>query len=75
MIERYRIVIRNSGLREYDRKQVEYVFESSSAKDAIRRVKKVYYNADRNNKRISYYAKQFLEAVAISAETDLMESK
>jgi len=75
MRERYKIVIRNNGLREYDREQVKYVFESSSAKDAVRRVKCVYTNAERNGRRISYYAKQFLEAVAISAETDIAEVK
>ena len=55
--------------------QSDIVFESTSPKDAIRRVSKVYSLCERNNVRISYYAKQFLEALAISAETDLHEVK
>ena len=52
-------------------KKVKYVFEASSAKDAIRREKRVYKNVEDSGVRLSYYAKQFLEAVAISAETDM----
>ena len=74
-LQRYQLTLRNHGLRDYDVEKVKYVFESSSAKDAIRRVEKVYSLCEKNNIRISYYAKQFLEALAISAETDLHEVK
>jgi hypothetical protein len=74
-LKRYQLTLRNHGLRDYDVEKVKYVFESSSPRDAIRRVSKVYSLCERNNVRISYYAKQFLEALAISAETDLHEVK
>tara|TARA_B100001059_G_C17382960_1_gene355336 strand:- start:266 stop:499 length:234 start_codon:yes stop_codon:yes gene_type:complete len=74
-LKRYQLTLRNHGLRDYDVEKVKYVFESSSPRDAIRRVSKVYSLCERNNIRISYYAKQFLEALAISAETDLHEVK
>lgn len=69
--ERYKYTIQNHGLKDYDVEKVKYVFEASSAKDAIRRVKRVYKNVEDSGVRLSYYAKQFLEAVAISAETDM----
>tara|TARA_B100001059_G_C17810721_1_gene572104 strand:+ start:1760 stop:2092 length:333 start_codon:yes stop_codon:yes gene_type:complete len=74
-LKRYQLTLRNHGLRDYDVEKVKYVFDSSSAKDAIRRVEKVYKLCERNNVRLSYYSKQFLEALAISAETDLHEIK
>tara|TARA_B100001287_G_C22571972_1_gene476715 strand:+ start:256 stop:483 length:228 start_codon:yes stop_codon:yes gene_type:complete len=70
--ERYKFTIRHHGLRDYDVEKVNYVFEASSAKDAIRRVEKVYKRIESSNGKLSYYARQFLEAVAISAETDLL---
>ena len=72
--ERYKITIHQHGLRDYDVENVSYVFESSSAKDAIRRVKKVYKRSEESGMKLSYYAKQFLEAVAISAEADLINA-
>lgn len=69
--ERYKYTIKNHGLKDYDVEKVKYVFEASSAKDAIRRVDKVYKNIETTGGRLSYYAKQFLEAVAISAEADM----
>ena len=72
-LQRYKYTIINHGLRDYDVEKVRYVMDSSSPQDAIRRVEKVYKLAEINNTKISYYAKQFLEAVAISAETDLHE--
>ncbi len=70
--ERYKFTIRHHGLRDYDVEKINYIFEASSAKDAIRRVSYIYKNAEEANTKLSYYAKQFLEAVAISAETDLL---
>ena len=72
--ERYKITIRNHGLRDYDVEKVNYVFEASSPKDAIRRVERVYKKIEDTGGRLSYYARQFLEAVAISAEADLINS-
>ena len=68
---RYRVTIDKNGLSEYERKVVDYVFESSSPKDALRRVDAVYERCERINKRIPYNSKLFLEALAISAEADM----
>ena len=69
--DRYKITIRHHGLRDYDAEKVNYVFEASSPKDAIRRVEKVYQRTEASGGKLSYYARQFLEAVAISADADL----
>lgn len=63
---RYQIVIEQNGLSDYDKNSVGYVFNSSSPRDAIRRVDSVL-----KSDKLSYYAKQFLYAVATSAEADL----
>lgn len=68
---RFKVTIEKNGLNEYERKFVDYVFEASSAKDALRRIDVVLDRAERSEKRIPYNAKMFLEALAISAETDL----
>jgi hypothetical protein len=68
---RYKVTLDKNGLSDYERKVVDYVFESSSPKDALRRVAVVYERCERANKKIPYNSKLFLEALAISAETDL----
>ena len=68
---RYKMTLDRHGLGEYEKSVIEYVFESSSPKDAIRRVATVYERCAQTNKRIPYNSKMFLEALAISAETDL----
>lgn len=68
---RYKITLDRHGLGEYEKSVVDYVFESSSPKDALRRVAAVYERCSQTNKRIPYNSKMFLEALAISAETDL----
>lgn len=65
--QRYRITIRKNSLSDYDKKIVEYTFNSSSPRDAIRRANSVIERSP----KLSYYAKQYLEALIISAEADL----
>lgn len=72
---RYKLTINRHGLGEYEKSIVDYVFESSSPKDAIERVQAVYDRCKKTNKRIPYNSKLFLEAVAISAGTDLDKIK
>jgi hypothetical protein len=74
-MRRYKFTIEKNGLRDYDIENVKYVLGSSSPKDAIRRVDKVLKDAKFTGKRLTYYAKQFLEAVAISAQTDIYEEE
>ena len=50
---------------------IYFCIDSSSAKDAIRRVESVKERCRKNGKRIPYGAQQFLEALTISAETDI----
>jgi len=68
---RYKITIDRHGLGEYEKSVVDYVFEATSPKDALRRVQAVYDRCAQTNKRIPYNSKIFLEAVAISAEADI----
>lgn len=68
---RYKVTIDKNGLGSYETSIVEYTFKSSSPEDALRRVNVVYETCEKNNKRIPYKSKLFLEALAISAETDL----
>lgn len=70
-MQRYKITIDRHGLGEYEKSVVDYVFEATSPKDALRRVKAVYDRCEKTNKRIPYNSKMFLEAVAISAEADI----
>ena len=69
--KRYKITINYHGLGDYESNLVSYVFDSTSAKDALRRVEAVKERCRKNGKRIPYGAQQFLEALAISAETDI----
>lgn len=68
---RYKLTIDRHGLGEYETSIVEYALKASSPKDALRRVEAVYENCEKTNKRIPYKSKLFLEALAISADTDL----
>tara|TARA_B100001989_G_C24544697_1_gene469958 strand:+ start:2809 stop:3042 length:234 start_codon:yes stop_codon:yes gene_type:complete len=68
---RYKITIDKNGLGNYETSIVEHALKSTSAKDALKRVEEVYVECERINKRIPYNSKLFLEALAISAETDL----
>jgi hypothetical protein len=72
---RYKLTIDRHSLGEYEKSVVNYVFESSSPKDALRRVQAVYDLCEKNKKRIPYNSKLFLEAVAISADLDLSKIK
>ena len=68
---RYKITLDRNGLNDYEKSVISYVFESKSPQDAIRRVDSVYDRCERIGKRIPYNSKQFLEALAISAEADM----
>jgi hypothetical protein len=72
---RYKLTIDRHGLGEYEKSIVNYVFDSSSPKDALKRVQDVYDRCEKTNKRIPYNSKLFLEAVAISADLDLSKIK
>jgi hypothetical protein len=69
--KRYKITINYHGLGDYESNLVNYVFDSSSPKDALRRIDAVKERCRKNSKRIPYGATQFLEALAISAEADI----
>ena len=68
---RFKITIDKNGLGEYETSIVAYALKSSSPQDALRRVEVVYDSCRKENKRIPYKSRLFLEALAISAETDL----
>jgi hypothetical protein len=68
---RYKVTIEKNGLGSYETEIVEYALGATSAKDALRRIEVVYERCEKARKRIPYNSKMFLEALAISAETDL----
>jgi len=70
-VYRYSITLNKHDLNDYEKNFVNYVFESSSPKDALRRVESVYERHESLGKRIPYNAKLFLEALATSAEADI----
>ncbi len=68
---RFKITIDKNGLGEYETSIVAYALKSSSPQDALRRVEVVYDSCRKENKRIPYKSRLFLEALAISADADL----
>jgi len=70
-LERYKYTILNHGLKPWDLEKVGDVLHATSPQDAIRRVDRVYRIASKTDTKLSYYARQFLEAVAISADADI----
>lgn len=70
-LQRYRYTILNHGLRHWDLEKVGDVLNATSPQDALKRVERIYMLSETKNLKLSYYAKQFLEAVAISADADL----
>lgn len=68
---RFKVTIEKNGLNEYESNIVSYVFESKTPKDALRRIQQVYDRCEKLGKKIPYNSKMFLEALAISAESDI----
>jgi len=69
--QRFKITIEKNGLNEYESNAVSYAFDSKTPEDALRRIQVVYDRFEKIGKRIPYNSKMFLEALAISAETDI----
>lgn len=65
--QRYQITLERHELLQKDFDKLKIVFSSKSPKEAIRNVERI----KKSDVNLSYFAKQFLEAVAISAEADL----
>ena len=72
---RYKFTLEKNGLKDYDCRAVNYVFESSSPEDAIRRVDKIIKTSKESDRKLSFYAREFLEAVAMSAQADMYEEE
>jgi len=72
---RWKYVIENHSLSDYDRDTVNYALKSKSPVDAIKRadflLKKDRERTDNFN--LTYSGREFLNALAISAELDLQE--
>lgn len=68
---RYRITLQRHGLNEYELKPIGRVFKSKTARDAINKVDEILSRHYNGTTRLTYNAKQFLKAVAISAGADL----
>ena len=68
---RYRITLQRHGLNDYEVKTVGKVFKARTARDAISKVDEILSRHYSGTIRLTYDAKQFLKAVAISAGADL----
>lgn len=68
---RYKITLQRHGLNEYEVKTIGKVFKSKSARDAISKVDEILDRHYNGTTRLTYNAKQFLKALAISAGADL----
>lgn len=64
--QRYQVTIRRNSLSDYDKKKVAYALSSNSPKDAIERSEHLLKKGE-----LGFFAKEFLNALIISAETDL----
>lgn len=64
--QRYQITIRRNSLRDYDKKKVSYALSSTSPEEAIERSEQLLRKGD-----LGFFAKEFLNALIISAEADL----
>ena len=65
-LQRYQYTIKRNSLNDYDRKKVSYALGATSPTEAIRRAEQTLQKPD-----LGYFAKEFLNALIISAETDL----
>ena len=64
--QRYQVTIRRNTLRDYDKKKVSYALSSTSPEEAIERAEHLLRKGD-----LGFFAKEFLNALIISAEADL----
>ena len=68
---RFQITIDHNTLSDYDKKAVKYALGSKSPKDAIRRADELLSQDKSGKINLTYYSRQFLNGLAISAEADL----
>jgi hypothetical protein len=65
-LQRYQYTIKRNSLSDYDRKKVSYALGATSPTEAIRRSEQLLQKGE-----VGFFAKEFLNALIISAETDL----
>ncbi len=70
-MQRYELTLRLNGLNDYEKNSIQSVFASKSAKDALYRADEFLNKYRSKEVRLTYRTKDFLEALAISAMTDL----
>ena len=74
-MERYKLTLNFSGLNDYEKEKVQSVFTAKSARDALNKTNKLLEQYARKELRVSFRTKNFLEALAISADTDIHVGK
>ena len=70
-VDRYKVTLFNNGLNDMERSSINEVFSSTSAYDALCKAEKLLQKYKTRELRVSYRTKQFLEALAISADADI----
>tara|TARA_Y100000034_G_C6834301_1_gene376883 strand:- start:697 stop:918 length:222 start_codon:yes stop_codon:yes gene_type:complete len=68
-MKRYEYVLRNHGLSQEDYEMIRHIFGSRDENEAIRNVNNFIKRF--GDHKIGFELRRFLDAVAISAETDL----
>ena len=71
MQKKFKVTINNNGLSERDRESVMYALKSKTSQEALNRSESLLSKSKDRIIRLSYYAKLFLKALAISAEDDI----
>lgn len=71
MQKKFKVTINNNGLSERDRESVMFALKSKTPQEALTRAEDLLEKSSDKIIRLSYYAKLFLKALAISAEDDI----
>ena len=71
MQKKFKVTINNNGLTERDRESVMYALKARTPQEALSRAETLLSKSKDRIIRLSYYAKLFLKALAISAEDDI----
>lgn len=71
MRQRFKVSIRNNGLKERDVNALEWVLSSRTPEQALKRSDEMIAKYNAKELMLSYNAKQFLDGLSIACEADI----
>ena len=71
MQQRFKVSIRNNGLKERDVRTLEWVLSSKTPDQALKRSNEMIEKYNKKELMLSYNAKQFLDGLSIACEADI----